>query len=92
MRSFGAWPPRAGRTLGSGELALDSFREPELAALGERERRILKLRFGLGGEATHSLRQVGEDVGVSRERVRQIQNQALIALHRERDPNWKPGS
>lgn len=53
-------------------------RIPEmLAQLDDRERRILKYRFGLGGGKEKTLEQVGEKFGVTRERIRQIQDEAI---------------
>jgi RNA polymerase primary sigma factor len=51
-----------------------------LAVLPPREVRILKLRFGLADGKRHTLREVGEKMGVTRERVRQIEAQALRRL------------
>ena len=51
-----------------------------LEKLGERERLILKRRFGLEGSAPESLEEVGERLGITRKRVRQLQHQALAAL------------
>jgi RNA polymerase primary sigma factor len=51
-----------------------------LAALSPREQFILRLRFGLDGEARHSLGQIGEFLAISKERVRQIQDRALRKL------------
>ena len=48
--------------------------------LPERERVILKLRFGLDGEKPKTLEEVSRSIGRTRERVRQIQNQALAKL------------
>jgi RNA polymerase sigma factor (sigma-70 family) len=55
----------------------------ELEGLPDRERRILVLRFGLGGESPHTLDAIGKKLGLSRERVRQIESQAMAQL-RER--------
>ena len=49
--------------------------------LDEREATILRYRFGLDGGPERTLEEVGERFGVTRERVRQIQN---IALHKLR--------
>jgi RNA polymerase primary sigma factor len=49
-------------------------------ALDPRERRVVELRFGLWGSARHSLEEVGEALGVTRERVRQIEVRALDKL------------
>lgn len=48
--------------------------------LTEREASILKLRFGLDGERKHTLKELGELFGVTRERIRQIQKGALRKL------------
>ena len=51
-----------------------------LKTLNEREQVILKRRFGLEGVAAESLEEVGARLGITRERVRQLQNQALASL------------
>jgi len=51
-----------------------------LESLSERERRVLEMRFGLNGEPPRSLDEVGRAVDLSRERVRQIENQSLKTL------------
>ena len=51
-----------------------------LENLRPRERKVLDLRFGLTGNGTHSLRQIGHLLRISKERVRQIQNRALEKL------------
>lgn len=51
-----------------------------LSKLDDREKVILKLRFGLGGEKPKTLEEVSRTIGRTRERVRQIQNQALDRL------------
>ena len=50
--------------------------------LDEREATILRYRFGLDGGAEKTLEEVGEKFGVTRERVRQIQNLALKKLRK----------
>jgi RNA polymerase primary sigma factor len=51
-----------------------------LAMLSYRERRILELRYGLAGEQPRTLDEVGRTFNVTRERVRQIENQSLKKL------------
>lgn len=51
-----------------------------LNALSPKEERILRMRFGLGDDPPHTLEEVGQIFGVSRERIRQIEAQALRKL------------
>jgi RNA polymerase primary sigma factor len=51
-----------------------------LSMLGERERRVLELRYGLNGEQPRTLDEVGRAFNVTRERIRQIENQSLKKL------------
>jgi RNA polymerase sigma factor (sigma-70 family) len=51
-----------------------------LAGLEDRERTILMLRFGIGGEEPKTLEEIGEHFGLTRERIRQMQNRALAKL------------
>jgi len=51
-----------------------------LKFLPERERDIIKLRFGLGGEVPHTLEEVGAKFNVTRERIRQIESKAIRRL------------
>ena len=51
-------------------------------ALDEREKFILAKRFDLDGEGKMTLEEVGEQLNVTRERVRQIQNEALVKLRK----------
>jgi RNA polymerase primary sigma factor len=51
-----------------------------LATLDDREQLIMRKRFGFDGEDTYVLQQIGEELNISRERVRQIEAQALRKL------------
>jgi RNA polymerase primary sigma factor len=54
--------------------------EEVLAALSEREAKVLRMRFGLGGKRPMTLEEVGKEFGVTRERIRQIEAKALRKL------------
>jgi RNA polymerase primary sigma factor len=51
-----------------------------LATLSPREEQVLKMRFGIGERANHTLEEVGQDFDVTRERIRQIEAKALRKL------------
>jgi RNA polymerase primary sigma factor len=51
-----------------------------LESLPERERRVIELRFGLHGGQPRTLDEVGRTFGVTRERIRQIENSTLKTL------------
>jgi len=51
-----------------------------LGTLSPREEQVLKMRFGIGEKANHTLEEVGQDFDVTRERIRQIEAKALRKL------------
>ena len=51
-----------------------------LSQLNEREQKIMRLRFGLDGEEPLTLAEIGRQINVSRERVRQLEAKAIIKL------------
>jgi len=55
-----------------------------VGSLPPREKKILELRFGLGDKRPFTLEEIGENFGISRERVRQLQNVALARLRKRK--------
>lgn len=56
-----------------------------LALLSPREQKILRMRFGLEDGRSHTLEEVGQEFGVTRERIRQIEAKALAKLRKHRE-------
>jgi RNA polymerase primary sigma factor len=65
-------------------LALQDTLAEVLRHLSRREARIIRLRFGLDGEGPHSLEETGRMLGITRERVRQIQEKAMSKLRNQK--------
>ena len=53
--------------------------------LGDREKKIIKMRFGIGGGRPHTLEEVGAEFTVTRERIRQIESKTLNKLKRNKE-------
>jgi len=51
-----------------------------LSTLTPREEKVLKMRFGIGERSNHTLEEVGQDFAVTRERIRQIEANAMRRL------------
>ncbi len=62
------------------KLTLNEMTEWVLNTLTPREERIIKMRFGLEDGSEHTLEEVGQIFGVTRERIRQIEAKALRRL------------
>ena len=75
-------------SLAPSELAAQRLLRDDVAAvladLKPREAEVLRLRYGLDGERVHTLKEVGELMGVTRERVRQLEMRALRKLRHPR--------
>ena len=56
-----------------------------LSTLTDREQKIIKMRFGIGGGKSHTLEEVGAEFSVTRERIRQIEAKALTKLRKNKD-------
>jgi RNA polymerase primary sigma factor len=70
-------------------ISLDSERDTQrlLTILSPREEKIIRMRFGIGEKAEHTLEETGKVFGVTRERIRQIEAIALRKLrHAQRGP------
>jgi RNA polymerase primary sigma factor len=61
-----------------------------LSVLDDREKKIIFSRFGLDGGKAKTLEEVGKKFGVTRERIRQLQNIALMKLRRALQKKEKP--
>ncbi|MDX1388028.1 MAG: sigma-70 family RNA polymerase sigma factor [Acidobacteriota bacterium] len=59
--------------------------EKSLSTLTDREKQIIELRFGIGAREAHTLEEIGNAIGLSRERVRQLEAIALDKLKKTRD-------
>jgi len=64
------------------QLTLQDTIESVLHRLTEREMKIIQLRFGLNGEGPCTLQETGRMLGITRERVRQIQEKAIGKLRK----------
>ena len=56
-----------------------------ISTLTDREQKIIRLRFGIGGGRPHTLEEVGNEFAVTRERIRQIEAKALSKLRKNKD-------
>jgi RNA polymerase primary sigma factor len=63
--------------------------EASLDQLKDREKRVIRLRFGFEDGKSHTLEEVGKELGVTRERIRQIEADALKSLQRNNKENQK---
>jgi RNA polymerase primary sigma factor len=62
-----------------------------VGGLDEKERDVMRMRFGLDGEEPKTLQEIGETMGLSRERIRQIESRAKEKLRRSREAHGLRG-
>ena len=62
-----------------------------VSGLDEKEREVIRMRFGLDGEEPKTLQEIGETMGLSRERIRQIESRAKEKLRRSREAHGLRG-
>lgn len=72
-----------------------TFGEAELLDLDRRSAQVLRMRSGMFDGQLYSLREIGEEIGLSSERVRQIQSQGLALIRQVRESQrhleYEPG-
>lgn len=66
-------------------VALDTFGESELVDVDAQAAHILRMRSGMVDGSYHPLRELGEELGLSEERVRQLEDGGLIAIREVRE-------
>ncbi len=76
------------------ELIRSSFEQriqDMVGGLDEKEREVIRMRFGLDGDEPRTLQEIGETMGLSRERIRQIESRAKEKLRRSREAHGLRG-
>jgi len=69
----------------AGRQLLRGYVKNVLVELSPREQKILKMRFGLEDGVTHTLEEIGQEFGVTRERIRQIEAKALERIRKHQE-------
>ncbi len=69
----------------AGRQLLKEYVKEIIVELSPREQKILKLRFGLEDGVTHTLEEIGQEFGVTRERIRQIEAKALERIRKHKE-------
>ena len=74
-----------------GRISREERIEELLSVLTPKEREVIRLRFGLDGKEGRTLREIGEIFNLTRERIRQIETEALRKLRERWNPPKKVG-
>ena len=53
-----------------------------MSVLGEWERKIINMQYGFDGEKKHTFAEIGRELGITRERVRQLEAKAILKLRK----------
>jgi RNA polymerase primary sigma factor len=69
----------------AGRQLLREYVKEVIIELSPREQKILKMRFGLEDGVTHTLEEIGQEFGVTRERIRQIEAKALERIRKHKE-------
>jgi RNA polymerase primary sigma factor len=69
----------------AGRQLLKEYVKEVIIELSPREQKILKMRFGLEDGVTHTLEEIGQEFGVTRERIRQIEAKALERIRKHKE-------
>jgi RNA polymerase primary sigma factor len=67
----------AGRSMGRGSIDLSKLAQRVLSTLAPREEMVLRMRFGIGHKAPHTLDEVAQQFALTQEWIRQIETRAL---------------
>ncbi|MBO5947305.1 sigma-70 family RNA polymerase sigma factor [bacterium] len=70
------------------KMQIDDVINNLLSKLTEREKKIIILRFGLFGQKPMTLKEVGETLGLSKERIRQLEGEILTRFRLDKKINW----
>lgn len=69
----------------AGRQLLKEYVQEVLVELSPREQKVLRMRFGLEDGVTHTLEEIGQEFGITRERIRQIEAKALEKIRKHKE-------
>ncbi len=62
------------------DMEMDERLKTALGTLSKRDRKVIEMRFGIGYKRPYTLQEIGDEVSLSRERIRQIENMSVVKL------------